>query len=87
MNTVDTIAKKVEDGGRVDASEALALYRYASTHLLGLSRSMELASIGRRAAENEHDVLALITPHLDAPTPSTGDGTGIACRQSGQPMN
>ena len=35
MSTLDTIAKKVEDGGRVDASEALALYRQAPTHLLG----------------------------------------------------
>jgi len=32
---VDTIAKKVLDGGRVDASEALDLYRHAPTHLLG----------------------------------------------------
>ncbi|HEY7186574.1 MAG TPA: cyclic dehypoxanthinyl futalosine synthase [Vicinamibacterales bacterium] len=32
---VDTIARKVLDGGRVDGSEALALYRHAPTHLLG----------------------------------------------------
>ena len=32
---VNTIAKKVLDGGRVDASEALELYRHAPTHLLG----------------------------------------------------
>ena len=32
---IDHIAKKVSDGGRVDASEALTLYRHAPTHLLG----------------------------------------------------
>jgi len=32
---VDHIARKVLDGGRVDAAEALALYRRAPTHLLG----------------------------------------------------
>jgi cyclic dehypoxanthinyl futalosine synthase len=32
---VDQIARKVLDGGRVDAAEALALYRDAPTHLLG----------------------------------------------------
>src|SRR6186713_2286238 len=32
---VEQIAKKVMDGGRVDAAEALALYRHAPTHLLG----------------------------------------------------
>jgi cyclic dehypoxanthinyl futalosine synthase len=32
---VDQIARKVMDGGRVDAAEALELYRYAPTHLLG----------------------------------------------------
>ena len=32
---INTIAKKVLDGGRVDASEALDLYRHAPTHLLG----------------------------------------------------
>jgi cyclic dehypoxanthinyl futalosine synthase len=33
--TVDQIANKVMNGGRVDAAEALALYRQAPTHLLG----------------------------------------------------
>jgi cyclic dehypoxanthinyl futalosine synthase len=33
--TLSTIARKVEDGGRVDAAEALELYRHAPTHLLG----------------------------------------------------
>jgi cyclic dehypoxanthinyl futalosine synthase len=32
---IDQIAKKVQDGGRVTADEALALYRDAPTHLLG----------------------------------------------------
>jgi cyclic dehypoxanthinyl futalosine synthase len=32
---IDTIAKKVLDGGRVDAGEAQHLYRHAPTHLLG----------------------------------------------------
>jgi aminoglycoside phosphotransferase (APT) family kinase protein len=32
----------------------------ANTHLSGASRSVELATIGRRTAENEHDVLQLI---------------------------
>src|SRR6186713_3512895 len=32
---IDHIARKVRDGGRVDAAEALALYREAPTHVLG----------------------------------------------------
>src|SRR3954464_5125773 len=32
---VESIAKKVLDGGRVNAAEALTLYREAPTHLLG----------------------------------------------------
>ncbi|MEY2422562.1 MAG: hypothetical protein QOI95_2629 [Acidimicrobiaceae bacterium] len=32
----------------------------ASTHLNGFSRSVELAAIGRRVCENEHDLLALL---------------------------
>src|SRR5687767_9146064 len=32
---IDQIASKVRDGGRVDAAEALELYRHAPTHLLG----------------------------------------------------
>ena len=32
---IDHIAAKVADGGRVDAAEALQLYRHAPTHLLG----------------------------------------------------
>jgi aminoglycoside phosphotransferase (APT) family kinase protein len=52
----------------------------AASHLLGISRSMELAAIGRRTSENEHDVLALLAPHRPAPAPTPaaedGDGTG-----------
>jgi cyclic dehypoxanthinyl futalosine synthase len=32
---LDSIAKKVTDGGRVTADEAMALYRHAPTHVLG----------------------------------------------------
>jgi aminoglycoside phosphotransferase (APT) family kinase protein len=32
----------------------------AATHLLGVSRSVELAAIGRRVCENEHDLLLLL---------------------------
>src|ERR671913_198440 len=32
---IDRIASKVLDGGRVDAAEALELYRHGPTHLLG----------------------------------------------------
>src|SRR6266542_817049 len=32
---IEQIANKVKDGGRVDAAEALALYRHAPTYLLG----------------------------------------------------
>jgi aminoglycoside phosphotransferase (APT) family kinase protein len=34
----------------------------ASAHLLGFTRSVELAAIGRRVAETEHDLLQLIAP-------------------------
>jgi cyclic dehypoxanthinyl futalosine synthase len=35
VSRVDGIAKKVMDGGRIDAAEALVLYREAPTHVLG----------------------------------------------------
>jgi len=41
--TVDALARKVTDGGRLDAAEALLLYREAPTHLLG-----QLANMVRR---------------------------------------
>jgi aminoglycoside phosphotransferase (APT) family kinase protein len=40
----------------------------AASHLHGLTRSVELAAIGRRVCENEHDLLTLIAP--PSPTPS-----------------
>jgi aminoglycoside phosphotransferase (APT) family kinase protein len=48
----------------------------ASSHLLGMSRSVELATIGRRVCENEHDLLLLL------PTGS-GEHTGSARGPSG----
>jgi aminoglycoside phosphotransferase (APT) family kinase protein len=50
----------------------------AASHLLGISRSMELAAIGRRTSENEHDVLALLAPDRTAPAPTSvaGEGSG-----------
>lgn len=38
----------------------------AATHLSGASRSVELATIGRRTCENEWDVLDLLTPEATA---------------------
>ena len=41
----------------------------AASHRLGIARSMELAAIGRRTCENEHDLLALLPgPAMPAPT-------------------
>ncbi len=59
----------------------------AATHLSGASRSVELAAIGRRTAENEEDVLALIHgPSRYEPTaaslPSSQVSSGIADRPS-----
>jgi aminoglycoside phosphotransferase (APT) family kinase protein len=53
----------------------------ASAHRLGFSRSVELATIGWRACENEYDVLALLAPDRDPP-PATpvglvGDVPGV----------
>jgi aminoglycoside phosphotransferase (APT) family kinase protein len=42
----------------------------AASHRLGLARSMELAAIGRRTCENEHDVLALLP---GGPVPPSAD--------------
>jgi aminoglycoside phosphotransferase (APT) family kinase protein len=53
----------------------------AASHRLGLSRSVELAAIGRRTCENEHDVLALLAPDRSAPSPTaapTDGGGGFA---------
>jgi aminoglycoside phosphotransferase (APT) family kinase protein len=54
----------------------------ARAHLEGLSRSMELAAIGRRVCENEHDLLLLLEPEALAaatarPRPEGRDGAGL----------
>jgi len=53
----------------------------ARAHLDGWSRSMELAAIGRRVVENEHDLLLLLEPDAlaaavarPAPEPATAPG-------------
>ncbi|HEX5107629.1 MAG TPA: hypothetical protein VFV95_04250 [Vicinamibacterales bacterium] len=51
---VDQLARKVSDGGRVDAAEALYLYHHAPTHLLG-----SLAD-GLRAARHPGRVVTYI---------------------------
>ncbi len=43
----------------------------ASSHLTGLSRSVELAAIGRRVCENEYDVLGLIGARPAPASPRT----------------
>jgi aminoglycoside phosphotransferase (APT) family kinase protein len=54
----------------------------ARAHLEGLSRSMELAAIGRRVCENEHDLLLLLEPEaLGAacarPVPAVAERPGL----------
>ncbi len=54
----------------------------ARAHLEGLSRSMELAAIGRRVCENEHDLLLLLEPEALAaavarPMPTGGGPAGL----------
>ncbi len=44
----------------------------AATHLTGQSRSVELAAIGRRVCEQEYDLLTLIDPAGEVPTPTGG---------------
>jgi aminoglycoside phosphotransferase (APT) family kinase protein len=48
----------------------------ARTHLDGLTRSVELATIGRRVCENEHDLLALIAPEQPDPQASAVPAAG-----------
>lgn len=57
----------------------------AATHWFGISRSMELAAIGRRASENEHDVLALLAPDREAPHPTLVEGSTGAISASDRP--
>jgi aminoglycoside phosphotransferase (APT) family kinase protein len=54
----------------------------ARAHLEGLSRSMELAAIGRRVCENEHDLLLLLEPDalsaaVARPVPDGGQPAGL----------
>ena len=54
----------------------------ARAHLEGMSRSMELAAIGRRVCENEHDLLLLLEPDALAaavarPTPAGASQAGL----------
>ncbi len=54
----------------------------ARAHLEGMSRSMELAAIGRRVCENEHDLLLLLEPAALAaaiarPVPDAGGAAGL----------
>ncbi|HEV2310415.1 MAG TPA: DUF6285 domain-containing protein, partial [Acidimicrobiia bacterium] len=71
------------DAGRLDWWEAFGTLKWgvicevqAQTHLLGVVRSVELATLGRRIAEMEWDLLDLLDPgapdrprHPDAPAP------------------
>jgi hypothetical protein len=53
----------------------------ARAHLLGMTRSHELAAIGRRVCENEHDVLVLLGSAVEpalAPPPAVADVPGSA---------
>ena len=43
--------------------------RQAAVHLTGASRSVELAAIGRRVAEQEWDLLELLAPEGSRPSP------------------
>ncbi len=49
----------------------------ASVHLEGHHRSVELAAIGRRAAECEEDLLELVVGPSDYEPPSAADGVGL----------
>jgi len=48
----------------------------AAAHRLGFTRSVELATIGWRACENEYDVLALLAPDREPPPPTPVDDEG-----------
>jgi aminoglycoside phosphotransferase (APT) family kinase protein len=90
-------AYEAAGGARVDPDaarwwELLATLRWgvicilqASSHWHGITRSMELATIGRRASENEHDVLALLAPDRDAPPPTVVEGATGAISVSDRP--
>ena len=52
----------------------------AAAHRLGFSRSVELATIGWRACENEYDVLGLLAPDREPPPPTPVDPDAPAPR-------
>lgn len=69
------------DPAELDWWEAYACLRWglicvlqASVHLSGLHRSVELAAIGRRAAECEEDLLELVAGHSDLEPPAQPAG-------------
>ena len=90
-------AYEAAGGAPVDADaarwwELLASLRWgvicilqASSHWLGITPSMELATIGRRASENEHDVLALLAPGRSAPAPTPVEATTGSISVSDRP--
>ena len=57
-------------------SWAIGCLVQANRHLSGATRSVELAAIGRRVAEQEHDLLRM----LHAEVPTSADGTESAGR-------
>ena len=54
---------------------AIGCHRQAFRHLSGRTRSVELAAIGRRAAEQEHDLLVLLDVPAETPV---GSDSGAA---------
>jgi aminoglycoside phosphotransferase (APT) family kinase protein len=85
VGTLEELLAGYADGGGVPPSpeevdwwQAYGTLRWglicvlqASTHLRGLHRSVELAAIGRRAAECEEDLLAIIDGPSDEEPPET----------------
>ena len=56
----------------------------AASHLQGFVRSVELAAIGRRVCENEHDLLTLLAP-ASSPAPSRAAATSSSVGIHGRP--
>jgi hypothetical protein len=91
VGTVDQLLDGYEAGGGVRPTDAdltwweaygtlrwgLICVLQASVHLNGHHRSVELAAIGRRAAECEEDLLALLAGPSDYEPPSAEDGAGL----------
>lgn len=88
------------DPGRAHWWEALSTLKWgvmcilqAHTHLGGVTRSVELATIGRRVCENELDLLRLTHPHLEAVGAGSGgrmgavaEGTGLQGRPTAEEL-